>query len=318
MKSLFPLVFLLLAILSCKGQSEEIYVDRSDVERVVRILAADEMRGRSALFPEDIDRAAMFIAKEFEEIGLKQLNKQNSFFQEFNKEHNGRQYKLKNVIGVLPGKKEPKEIVVISAHYDHIGVVPSINGDSIANGADDNASGVAAMIQLAKLYTEKNNNERTLVFVAFTGEELGLWGSKYFADCIDPLNIVAMLNLEMIGKQSKFGQNTAYLTGFKYTNLGRIMQRKLKSTRFFIHPDPYPSEQLFFRSDNKPLAEKGVPAHTLSTVQINADRTYHTVADEVKFLDVDHIASIIKLTMIGISGIVSGEDTPARIKTNNK
>ncbi|ADY53659.1 peptidase M28 [Pseudopedobacter saltans DSM 12145] len=315
--TIFTLI-LLSAILSCKGQSSEPIVDIKETQRILKTLASDDMRGRNVLVPEDINRAAMFIAKEFAKIGLKGFEGDTSYYQEFEKRYKGRRLNLKNVIGVLPGKKRPNEFVVFSAHYDHIGILPAIGQDSIANGADDNASGVSAMIQLAKIFKNQNANERTLLFVAFTGEEVGFWGSEYFSDKVNAKNIVAMLNLEMIGKESKFGKNTAYITGFRFSDLGKIMQNHLKNTKFMLYEDPYTTQQLFYRSDNMPLVKKGIPAHTLSTVQINKDETYHTVKDEVEQLDVDNIAGVIKMVAIGMSGIVSGEETPTRIKANRR
>ena len=311
--------FVLFPVISCKAQNKPtIEISRTETSRVLHELSADDMKGRSAILISDIDKEASYIAKEFQEIGLKGFVADTSFYQSFTKKYQKEQLPFKNVIGVLPGQHKPNEYVIISAHYDHIGILPAVKGDSIANGADDDASGVCAMIQLARFYAKEKNNARTLIFAAFTGEEIGLFGSGYFADHIDAEKVVAMINLEMIGKESKFGKNTAYITGFKYTDLGKIMQRNLKNTDYNLFPDPYPMQQLFYRSDNRSLAKKGVPAHTISTVQINRDTTYHTVADEAELLDVDHIVNITKLVAKGISTVVSGEDTPARIKMNRR
>src|SRR5690606_26507674 len=124
---------------------------------------------------------------------------------------------LFNVVGMLPGKSKPEEYVIFSAHYDHLGVVAAVGQDSIANGADDDASGVSAVISLAKYYKEKNDNERTLLFVAFTAEEMGMIGSRYFSQQLNPDQVVAMINIEMIGKDSRFGQNALYVTGFEHS-----------------------------------------------------------------------------------------------------
>src|SRR5690606_38012143 len=123
-----------------------------------------------------------------------------------------------------PGKGKADEIVVFSAHYDHIGVIDAVAQDSIANGADDDASGVAAVIALARHYAKLGNNERTLVFAAFTAEEIGGYGSQHFAKTINTNQVVAMVNIEMIGKLSKFGKNAAYITGFNYSDFGKIFQ----------------------------------------------------------------------------------------------
>lgn len=221
---------------------------------------------------------------------------------------------LFNVCGMLPGKSRPNEIVIYSAHYDHIGILTPVNGDSIANGADDDASGVTAVITLANHFKKLNNNERTILFVAFAAEELGLVGSKYFTRQVNPDSIVAMCNIEMIGKESMFGKNAAFISGFERSDFGPILQKNLKGTEFAIHPDPYPEQNLFYRSDNASLAAAGVPAHTFSTDQIDKDKYYHTVDDEIETLDIQNIAATIRAIALSTSTIVSGKDTPTRVE----
>ncbi|MBC7416837.1 MAG: M20/M25/M40 family metallo-hydrolase, partial [Pedobacter sp.] len=201
---------------------------------------------------------------------------------------------LFNVVGMIPGKSKVKELVVFSGHYDHLGILKPVEGDSIANGADDDASGTTAVIALAKYYKALNNNERTLIFAAFTAEEIGGYGSKYFSEQLNPDSVVAMFNIEMIGKDSKFGKNTAFITGYERSDFGKILQKNLAGTEFTFYPDPYPAQNLFYRSDNARLAALGVPAHTISTDQIDVDKYYHTVKDEYSTLDVENILSTIK------------------------
>lgn len=220
---------------------------------------------------------------------------------------------LFNVAGIIPGKSKAKELVVFSGHYDHMGIVQAKNGDSIMNGADDDASGTSAMIALAKYYKKANNNERTLIFVAFTAEEVGGYGSQYFSQQLNPDDVVAMFNIEMIGKDSKFGKNTAFITGYDKSDFGKILQKNLEGTEFTFHPDPYIKEQLFYRSDNATLAALGVPAHTISTDMIDVDPHYHQVTDEYKTLDVENILSTIKAIAKSAVSIVKGIDTPTRI-----
>jgi hypothetical protein len=218
-----------------------------------------------------------------------------------------------NIVGTIPGKTRPNEYVIYSGHYDHLGILPAVKGDSIANGADDDASGTTAVITLARYFKKRNNNARTLVFVAFTGEEIGELGSQHFATTIDPDRVVAMFNIEMIGKPSKFGQNSAFITGFDRSDFGKILQKNLVGTPFKFYPDPYPKEDLFYRSDNASFAEVGVPAHTISTDQIDIDTLYHTVGDELKTLDVNNIVETIRAIALSSGTIVSGQDTPTRV-----
>ncbi|RZK50697.1 MAG: M20/M25/M40 family metallo-hydrolase [Pedobacter sp.] len=224
---------------------------------------------------------------------------------------------LFNVGGIIPGKSKAKEYVIFSGHFDHMGIVKPKEGDSIMNGADDNASGTTAMIALAKYYKALKNNERTLIFVAFTAEEIGGYGARYFSQKYNPDDVVAMFNIEMIGKESKFGKNAAFITGYDKSDFGAILQKNLKGTEFTFHPDPYTSQNLFYRSDNATLAALGVPAHTISTDQIDTDKHYHQVTDEYKTLDVDNILSTIKAIAKSAVSIVKGQDTPSRIPKLN-
>jgi hypothetical protein len=223
-----------------------------------------------------------------------------------------------NVAGMLKGKTKPDEYVIFSGHYDHLGITKAMEGDSIANGADDDASGTTAMITLAKYYKNLNNNARTLIFVAFTAEEIGGFGATYFSKQLAPDKVVAMFNIEMIGKQSKFGVNTAFITGYERSDFGEILQRNLEGTAFKFHPDPYPEQNLFYRSDNATLASLGVPAHTISTDQIDSDKLYHTVKDEYSSLDAANITATIRAIALSSRSIVSGKDTPKRIPKLDK
>lgn len=220
---------------------------------------------------------------------------------------------LFNVVGVLPGKSKAKELVLFTGHYDHLGIAKSVNGDTIMNGADDDASGTTAVIALAKYYKQLHKNERTLIFAAFTAEEIGGFGSQYFSQQFNPNDVVTMFNIEMIGKDSKFGKNTAFITGYDKSDFGKILQKNLEGSEFSFHPDPYPEQNLFYRSDNATLAALGVPAHTISTDQIDNDKLYHSVDDEYESLDVENILSTIKAIAKSATSIVNGTDTPTRI-----
>lgn len=217
-----------------------------------------------------------------------------------------------NVVGYLPGK-DPNAFVMFSAHYDHIGTIEPVDGDAIANGADDDASGVTALIMLARHFGALPQPERGLLFVAFDAEEMGTLGSRAFAKVIKPQQLVAGINMEMIGKPSKFGKGQMFLTGFERSNLGEILQKRLENSEYGVHPDPYPDMNLFFRSDNAPFARLGVPAHTFSTVQLDKDKFYHTVNDEVETLNMEHLTSAIRGIAKSVEGLVNGTDTPTRI-----
>lgn len=219
---------------------------------------------------------------------------------------------LGNVAGMISGKRA-NEYVLFSAHYDHIGVRTVAEGDSIANGANDDASGVAAVVELARYFKAKDKPERTLLFAAFTAEEMGGYGSRYFSSQLDPDNIVAMFNIEMIGKPAVSGPNTAWITGFDRSDFGAILQRAVEGTEYEFYADPYPAQNLFYRSDNATLARLGVPAHSISTTPIDVDPDYHQVSDHVETLDLDHMTNTIRAIAAGAATIVSGQETPTRV-----
>ena len=221
---------------------------------------------------------------------------------------------LKNVVGILPGKSKKEEYVIFSGHYDHLGVgKPNAAGDSIYNGANDDAAGTTAVMMLAHYFSKLKNNERTLVFVAFTGEESGGFGSQYFSQQYDAAQVMAMFNIEMIGTESKWGTNSAFITGYEKTDMGKILEKNLEGTDFKFYPDPYPDQQLFYRSDNATLARLGVPAHTISTSKMDSEKFYHTQEDEIETLDMKNMAAIIKAIAISSTSIVAGKDTPLRV-----
>ncbi len=225
---------------------------------------------------------------------------------------------LTNLVGIIPGKSRPNEYVIFSAHYDHLGIgKPDMKGDSIYNGANDDASGTTAVITLAKYFSKLRNNERTLVFVTFTAEEIGEFGSAYFSKNMDADKVVAMFNIEMIGTESKWGKNSAYITGYDKTNMGSILQNNLVNSQFKFYPDPYPEQGLFLRSDNATLARKGVPAHTISTSKMDSEKYYHTQGDGVETLDLNNMTEIIQAISLSAGSIISGKDTPGRVATDN-
>lgn len=246
------------------------------------------------------------------------LTDQSPVHYSFTITHRVTEKKLKNVVGLLPGKSKKEEYVIFSGHYDHLGIgEPDAKGDSVYNGANDDASGTTAVMMLARYFSKLKNNERTLVFAAFTAEETGGFGSQYFSQQFDPEKVMAMFNIEMIGTDSKWGANSAYITGYEKTDMGEILEKNLEGTSYKFHPDPYPDQQLFYRSDNATLALLGVPAHTISTSKMDSEPYYHTPGDEVSTLDLKNMTEIIKAIALSAASIVSGKDTPSRVDVSS-
>lgn len=219
-----------------------------------------------------------------------------------------------NVVGIIRGRTRPEERVLFSAHYDHLGIGKPVGQDSIYNGANDDASGTTAVMALAKHFARGPRPERTLVFAAFTAEESGGYGSRFFSRQFAPERVMAMFNIEMIGTESKWGKSSAYITGFEKTDFGALLQRNLEGTGFSFFPDPYPAQNLFYRSDNATLAALGVPAHTISTSKMDSEKFYHTVDDEIGTLDLKNMTAIIRAIALSSLTIVQGKDTPSRVK----
>lgn len=222
-------------------------------------------------------------------------------------------HNLANVVGVIPGKRKD-EMVLFSGHYDHLGIGRPVEGDSIYNGANDDASGSTAVMALARYYSKMPQPERTLVFVTFTAEEMGGYGSRYFSQQFDPNQIIAMFNIEMIGIIAEKGPSVAYITGFDKSDFGKILQDAVSEVKYEFIPDPYPAQNLFYRSDNATLARLGVPAHTLSSTPMTSGPShYHQPSDEFETIDLGHMTDIIRGIALGAHSIISGVATPSRV-----
>jgi hypothetical protein len=226
---------------------------------------------------------------------------------------------LENVIGVLPGA-DPSlkdEYVIVSAHYDHEGRREK-GGDRIYNGANDNASGVAAIIELASaLGRSQPRPRRTFVFAAFFGEEKGMIGSRYYAmHPVVPLRqTVAQINLEQLGRtDDSEGPRVAAatVTGFDYSDVAGILRSAAEPFGVSIAGHPKYSGEFFERSDNEALARKGIPAHTISVAYGFPD--YHRVSDEWPKLDYANMALVTRSIAAGILAVANRPEPP---KWNN-
>ncbi len=299
---------------------QKVYVKKgSDFRSVVyKYLDADQnvLILVDTSFTKNFRRLVRFHMHQFEGNGNRILILTDSDPLQFSIQVNQKTKKqsLTNIAGIIQGKSKPEEYVIFSAHYDHLGIgYPDAKGDSIYNGANDDASGTTAVITLAKYFSNVHNNERSIIFVAFTAEEIGEFGSAYFSKIIDPDKVIAMFNIEMIGTESKWGKNSAYITGFDKSDMGTIIQKNLSGSQFKFYPDPYPEQGLFLRSDNATLAKKGVPAHTISTSKMDSEKYYHKQGDEVGTLDLKNMTEIIRAIGLSAGSIINGQDTPQRV-----
>ncbi|MBB6274270.1 Zn-dependent M28 family amino/carboxypeptidase [Pedobacter cryoconitis] len=166
-----------------------------------------------------------------------------------------------NVVAIIPGTKRPQENIIYSAHWDHLGIGEKVNGDSIYNGAVDNATGVAALLELAAAFQKSAHRpERSVVFVSFTGEEQGLIGSEYYAKHpVYPVGkTVANINMDMMGIAGRTRDIVVY--GYGQSDLEDYAEVSAKKQGRVIVRDPVPSSGLYYRSDHFNFAKVGIPA----------------------------------------------------------
>jgi Zn-dependent M28 family amino/carboxypeptidase len=277
----------------------------------VEALAADELAGRETPSPQ-LDRAAAYIADRFAAAELAPLPAAPEYRQTFPCGQGASP--SSNVLARLPGR-EPREAIVVGAHYDHVGTRSARPGtDGIYNGANDNASGVAAMLEIARTLAASDAlPRRSVVFIAFCGEELGLRGSKhYVANPAWPLeDTVAVVNLEMLGRAaSGSARPTVWITGKELSDLGdAFADADTLGVEFVASTTVGPREaSTFRRSDNYPFAEQGVVAHTFAAGRL--DDLYHSPDDEIDTMNFDAMTAIVRGLARAIRRLADSDDHP--------
>lgn len=317
-------LFLLIAPIFYGQSGDSISIN--EATRILNFLASDSMKGR-ANETKELQNAAYFIAEEFTKDSLAYFPGFHSYLQPYSlnelpdsekqKDSQGHFISPKillNVIGILPGNGVTNEAIIFSAHYDHIGVTHS-GGDTIFNGANDDASGTTALLMLAHYYAQAKNNARTLIFCAFSGEELGLIGSNVFVNTVDLKNVIAGINIEMIGLTNASLKNSFFITGERYSNLSRIAKKNLKGTGYRVVSEADEKKQLFKRSDNYSFAQIGIPAHSFMCSD-DDEPCYHKLCDEVKRIDIPNMVNVIKAILLATRSLVDGKDKPGKLIRN--
>jgi len=222
---------------------------------------------------------------------------------------------MRNVIGLLKGTDTElsKEAILFSAHLDHLGSKPS-DGDGIFNGADDDASGVTAVLMLADAFAKMPRPKRSLLFMTFWGEESGLLGSKQFVETPAwPLDkILANVNIEMIGRPEPGARNKIWMTGWQESDLGVLMNKASLPFGVEIFDHPKFSAMLYRQSDNWSFAQKGVIAHSFSAGSLHPD--YHQPDDEWERLEIPHMTRVIQGLFTASLPLAYGESTPKKSK----
>jgi hypothetical protein len=269
----------------------------------VAFLASDDLEGRDT-GSDGILKAASYLRERLENLGIKPY--EGSYLDPFETEKvNGF-----NVVGMLPGSDGilKDEVIVIGAHYDHIGLIDAVEGDSIANGANDNATGTASVLAIAEILTKLDFNRRTVVFAFFSAEEKGLLGSKHLAAKMkaENKNVVAMINYEMTGVPMVDAPYIAYLTGYDTSNMGEVFNNANIKRIVTGKLEQAAQYQLYKRSDNYPFAlEFNVPAQTFSTFDFTNFDHYHKVGDEIQHVNANHMAAVVDATIPGLLDIIN-------------
>ncbi len=293
------------------------------IKKHINFLAADKLKGRVNFTKEQLE-AAIYLSKEFTSSGLQPLAPYNCFYQPFfNLSGEILSQKsvcdtlidttLYNIVGILPGKTKPDEFIIFSAHYDHVSSGLRGETDQIFNGANDDASGTTAVLMLTQYFSLRHDNERTIIFCLFAGEELGLLGSAAFAKLIPPEKIKAVINIEMIGRTNRTGKNGFVVTGSVYSDLANILKRNLAGEKVKVRNEGQDYTGLFYRSDNFPFAKRGITAHSIMCSD-DKDPCYHQPCDDAKYIDTKNMKKVIQAIAKGCSSLISGKDTPKRTK----
>lgn len=308
------LVFLCLVpfmlVLQANGQSK---TKADELSEWAHYLASDAMKGR-ANGSNEMKLAAQYIADKFKEFGLAPLPEMDGYFQNYSfNNRRGTEIQERNVIGYLEGS-DPQlknEFIIYSSHFDHVGIGRVIDGDSIYNGANDNVAGTVTIMGLAKLWNDLGiRPARSVIFAAFSGEEMGIKGSGHFMKNLpfEASRIFFNFNIEMTGHCTILGPKTYYITGPSYTNLDDILDEYNKQSDWIRTDQEKNADGLFFASDNIAFAvdrtgeemKLNIPAHTFCTH--GGEKHIHLPNDEPQFMNYENMADLVHyLSGLGLS-----------------
>ena len=282
-------------------------INRSSAEATINFLASDELQGREAGF-HGSRVTSEYIASLLQWMGVSPLA--DSYFQPFDAYRKERQKKgrlevhqklsMRNVLGMIPGKNT-KEYVIVGAHFDHLGIDPALDGDQIYNGADDNASGVSAVLQIARAFLASGQQpERNVIFAFWDGEEKGLLGSKYFVQTCPFLSqIKGYLNFDMIGRNNKPQQpkQVVYFYTAAHPVFGDWLKEDIRKYGLQLEPDYRAWENPIGGSDNGSFAKVGIPIIWYHT---DGHPDYHQPSDHADRLNWDKIVEITKASFLNM------------------
>jgi hypothetical protein len=300
----FLILFLASITLCCQSHTEKYAISAGELEEWVSFLASDDMKGRMNGSPE-MEDAAEWIAGKFNDFDVLPVYPDGKLIQAYSfSSRGGATIDERNIVGIIEGTDPAKkdEFIIITAHFDHVGIRRAVEGDSIYNGADDNAAGTCTLLGVAKSIKENNYKPgRTILFASVSGEEMGMQGSRYLAANM-PLSLQKAyinVNFEMTGHSEDLGQGNYYMTGCKFSNLDDVLQEFTQPTEYQLIDTIAMANRLFYASDNIAFGRldqtdgviTGIPCGTFVTT-LHGDHI-HKPWDETDLFDFEHMAGLV-------------------------
>jgi len=289
------------------------HIKLNDVKLSLEYLASDALEGRNT-GSKGIEKAAIYIENVFKENNIK------PYFETYRDTFNVKAIIGYNMVGYIEGTDSnlKNEFVILGAHYDHIGTAKAVNGDGIANGANDDASGTVAVLEWAKYFSKTKSNKRSVLFTLYSAEEMGLKGSGHLAKRLkkENLDVYTMINFEMIGVPRADGETMAYITGYKLSNMAEKLNTYANTEMIGFLPQAK-AYNLFERSDNYPFYKLfKVPAQAISTFDFTNFDYYHHVDDEASEIDFNHMTNFMNKMIPALEGMIN--TTSKEIKMYNE
>lgn len=313
---IFSFTLFILMLYGCGSQKEvsnevssENIISESSVGETLQFLSSDALQGRQTGTP-GIEKAALYIEDFFQKHGIK------PYFSTYRDSFEVDGKTGYNLIGLKEGTDPvlKDQFIIIGAHYDHVGVKKAGSGDVIFNGANDNATGTTAVLELAKYFADKDL-KRSVLFTLFSAEEMGLVGAKKLAQRLAAENVdpYVMFNIEMVGVPLDNREYLAYVTGYNRSNLAETFN-EFAGSKVLGYLPKAESYNLFKRSDNYPFFEQfNIPAQTISTFDFSNYPFYHKVEDEYELMDIHHMENLIEALIPGLRQMANSPEKQIKL-----
>jgi Zn-dependent M28 family amino/carboxypeptidase len=301
----------LIILSSCK--TKHITISKEEIQEKMEYLASDELGGRETGSP-GLEKAAVYIEDFFK------ANKIKPYFETYRDSFKLNDIDGYNIVGVIEGSDPAlkDEYVILGGHYDHIGNGKEVNGDLIANGANDDASGTIAAMEIGRYFAKTKSNKRSVLITLYDAEEKGLKGSAHLAKRLKEsgMNIYTMTNFEMIGVPRNSDVSMSYMSGYERSNLPETLNKYAGEEVIGFFPKAK-EFNLFMRSDNYPFFQEfNIPAHAISTFDFTNFEYYHHVDDEADKMDYEFMASFINKIIPVYKGMINAPTKEVVLKND--